>query len=160
MSSSDNSDDKPMSTDMLEDIREVSQYHPSINRREARYKIYDRIKQGQAEWKGALLPTQKMGKGSHKVFNAFVNDILQALPMLGESVSEVFYCIPEPRNFAEVTGLSEDTKKFWLKENLKYIKDLINNHKVLVQYPYKGVPMTPLIDAYKVKINVMEVLTN
>ena len=44
-----------MSTDMLEYIRDGSQSHPSINRREARSKIHDCIKKGQAEWKGALL---------------------------------------------------------------------------------------------------------
>ena len=41
-----------------------------------------------------------MGKGLHKVFKAVVNDILQALPILGESVSEVSYFIPDPINFA------------------------------------------------------------
>ena len=37
----DESEDKPMSTDMLEDIRDGSQYHTNVNRREARYKIHD-----------------------------------------------------------------------------------------------------------------------
>ena len=55
MSSGDESEAEPMSTDMLEDIRERSQYHPSINRREACYRIRDCVKQSQAEWKGALL---------------------------------------------------------------------------------------------------------
>ena len=35
MSSVDESDDEPMSTDMLEDICDGSQYHPSVNTREA-----------------------------------------------------------------------------------------------------------------------------
>ena len=35
---------EPMSTNMLEDIHDGSQYHPSIKRREALYKICDRIK--------------------------------------------------------------------------------------------------------------------
>ena len=48
-----------------------------------------------------------MGKGLHKVFKAVVNDILHALNVLGESGSEVSYFIPELRNFAEVTRLSE-----------------------------------------------------
>ena len=52
-----------------------------------------------------------MGKGLHKVFKAVVNDILKALPILGESGSEVFYFIPETRNFAEVTKFSEDINK-------------------------------------------------
>ena len=55
MSSGDESEAEPMSTDMLEDIRERSQYHPSINRREACYRIRDCVKQSQSEWKGALL---------------------------------------------------------------------------------------------------------
>ena len=49
MSSGDESNAEPMSTDMLEDIRDIRQSHPSINRREARYKIRDHIKQRQSE---------------------------------------------------------------------------------------------------------------
>ena len=33
----DESDDEPMSTEMLEDIRVGSQYHPDVNRRDTRY---------------------------------------------------------------------------------------------------------------------------
>ena len=44
MDSGDESDDKPMSKDMLEDICDGSQSHKNINRREARYKIRDYIK--------------------------------------------------------------------------------------------------------------------
>ena len=65
--------DKPdhdlISTEMLEDIRDGSQTNPNVNRREARYKISDCIRQRQLEWKGALKPTQIMGKGLHKVFS-------------------------------------------------------------------------------------------
>ena len=100
MSSGDEYYAEPMSTDMLEDTRERIQSHWSINGREARYKIHDYIKRGQAEWKGALSSTRKMGKGLHKVFNALVNYILQELPILGESRSEVSYFIPEPGNFS------------------------------------------------------------
>ena len=39
------SDDEPISTEMLEDILDRSQSHPNVNRREARYKIRDRMKQ-------------------------------------------------------------------------------------------------------------------
>ena len=81
------------------------------------------IKRGQAE----LLSTQNMGKGLHKVFKAVVNNILLTLPILGKSDSEVSYFIPEPINFAEVTRLSLDIKKTWLKESLKDIGNLINN---------------------------------
>ena len=63
MSSGNESDAEPMSTDMLEYIHDGSQSHPSLNSREACYKIIDRIKQGQAECKGALLSTKNMGKG-------------------------------------------------------------------------------------------------
>ena len=57
MSSCDESDTEHMFTNMLEDIYDVSQSHPSINRRETCYKIRDQIKRGQAEWKGSLLST-------------------------------------------------------------------------------------------------------
>ena len=50
----DESDDDPMSTDMLEDVHDGSQYHPNVNRIEARYKIRDHIKQRQSEYKGLL----------------------------------------------------------------------------------------------------------
>ena len=54
---------------------------------------------------------QNMGKGLHKVFKNFVKYIYQYLPPLGESCSEVSHLITEPRNFAEVTKLSNDIKK-------------------------------------------------
>ena len=56
------SDDEPMSTEMLEDIRYGSQYQPNVNRREAHYKIRDCIIQRQSEWKGALKATRKWVK--------------------------------------------------------------------------------------------------
>ena len=87
-----------------------------------------------------------MVKGLHKVFKAVVNDILQVLPTLVESGSEVFYFIPEPINFDEVTRLSDDINKPWLKETLKKIKNLINDQTFLVQEPVKGEPVTPCID--------------
>ena len=60
-----------------------------------------------------------MGKGLHKVFKAVFNEVWQALPIFGESGSEISYFIPEPRNFAEVTRLSEDIRKPWLKLIMK-----------------------------------------
>ena len=45
MDSGCESDDEPMSKEMLEDIRDGSKYHPSVNRRESRYKIHNHIKQ-------------------------------------------------------------------------------------------------------------------
>ena len=43
MNSGDESDDDPMSTEILEGILDRSQSHPNINRREACYKIRDSI---------------------------------------------------------------------------------------------------------------------
>ena len=63
-----------------------------------------------------------MGKGSHKVFSTVVKEILQEITALGESGSEVSHFIPEPRNFAEVTKLSENIKKAWIKATLDEIK--------------------------------------
>ena len=60
-----------------------------------------------------------MGKGLQKVYKAVINEILQVLPILGESGSEVSYFIPEPRNFTEVNRLSEDINKPWIKSTLK-----------------------------------------
>ena len=44
MDSGDDTEDEPISTDILEDIRDGSKSHKSVNRREARYKIHYRIK--------------------------------------------------------------------------------------------------------------------
>ena len=60
-----------------------------------------------------------MGEGLHKVFKTVVKEISQDLPPLGGYVSEVFNLIQEPRNFAEVTKLSDYIKKPWLKATLK-----------------------------------------
>ena len=49
---------------------------------------------------------QNISRGLHKLFKALANEISQALPILGESDSEVSYFIPEPRYFTEVTRLS------------------------------------------------------
>ena len=55
--SDDESDHDLISTEMLEDIRDGSQTHPNINRREACYKIRERVEQMHSEWKGALKAT-------------------------------------------------------------------------------------------------------
>ena len=57
LDSNEKSDHDLISTEMLEDIHDVSQTHPNVNRREARCKIHDRIRQRQSEWKGALKAT-------------------------------------------------------------------------------------------------------
>ena len=98
MSSGDDSDAEPMYTEKLEDICDNSQSHPSVNSIETRYKIPDHSKRSQAEWKGALLSTQNMLKGLHKVFKAVVNEISQVLPILGESGSNVSRFWNEIRN--------------------------------------------------------------
>ena len=48
INSGDESDHDFISTEMLEDIRDRSQTHPNVNRREARYKIRDSIRQKQS----------------------------------------------------------------------------------------------------------------
>ena len=72
-----------------------------------------------------LKTKQNVGKGSHKVFKTVVKYILQDLPPLFESGSEVSHFIPEPRNFAEVTKLPDDINKPWIKVTQKEIKNLI-----------------------------------
>ena len=61
--SNEDSDYNLIYTETLEDIRDGSQTHPTVNKREARCKIRDRIKQKKSEWKGALKATRNMGKG-------------------------------------------------------------------------------------------------
>ena len=87
MSSGDESDNEFMSAYMLKDISCCNQFHLIINRIEANYKICDSIKRVQAEWKGLSLFTLNLGKVLHKVFKSAINEILQALPIWGESVS-------------------------------------------------------------------------
>ena len=93
-----------------------------------------------------------MGKGLHKVFSTIVKNISQELTNFGESGSEVSHFIPEPRNFAEVTKLSENIRKPWLKATLKEIKNLINNKNFMIEDPKDGEPVTPCMDVYKAKI--------
>ena len=93
-----------------------------------------------------------MGKCLHKVFTTVVKEILQYIPPLGESGSEVYYFIPEPRKISEVNKLSDDINKPWLKATLKDIENLINNHNFIVQELDKGEPVTPCMDVYKDKI--------
>ena len=71
------SDHDLISLETLEDIRDGSQTRQTVNKREARWKIRDRIKQRQSEWKGELKSTRNMGKGLHKVFSTIVKEISQ-----------------------------------------------------------------------------------
>ena len=49
INSDDESDHDLISTEMVEDIFDGSQTHPNVNKREACYKIRDRIMQGKTE---------------------------------------------------------------------------------------------------------------
>ena len=124
MDSGDESYHDLISTEMLEDIHDISHTHPNVNMREA---LRDSIRQGQSEWKEALKSTRNMVKGLHKVCKTVVKYISQDLPPLGESGSEVPHFIPEPRKFAEVKKLSDNINKSWLKATLKEVKNLIKN---------------------------------
>ena len=84
-----------------------------------------------------------MGKGLHKVFSTVVKWIFQEQTPMGESGSEVSHFIPEPRNFDEVTKLSENIRKPRIKANQKEIKNLIKNKTFIVQDSEKGEPVTP-----------------
>ena len=72
MDSGNESDHDLISTEMLENLCDRSQSHNKVNKREAPYKINDRIRQRQSEWKGALKATQNMVRGLHDVFKAVV----------------------------------------------------------------------------------------
>ena len=72
LDSNEESDHDLISTEMVEDIRDGSQTHPNVNKMEAHYKIHDRVRQRQLEWKGALKATRSMGNGLHKVFSTVV----------------------------------------------------------------------------------------
>ena len=64
-----------------------------------------------------------MHKSLHKVFKTVVEENSQDL-LLGESGSEVSYCIPRPRNFSEVTKFSYDIKNPEIKATQEDIKKL------------------------------------
>ena len=57
INSNDKSDYDLISTEMLEDIRDGSQTHPNVDKREASYKIRDRVRQKESQRKGALKAT-------------------------------------------------------------------------------------------------------
>ena len=79
----DESDHDLISTEILEDIHDRSQTHPNVNRREARYKICDRIRQRQLERKGVLKAMRSMGKRLHRVFSTIVKDIFARIDTFG-----------------------------------------------------------------------------
>ena len=53
-------DDDLISTETLHDIRDGNQTHRSIDKREARIELRDRIKKNKSQLKGALRATHKM----------------------------------------------------------------------------------------------------
>ena len=71
---------------------------------------------------------------------------------LGECGSVVSHFILEPRNFAEVTNLSENIRKPLLKATPMEIKNLINNQTFLIEDQEEGGPVTPCMDVYKANI--------
>ena len=73
MDSGNESDDEPMSTEMLEDILDRSKSHLSVNRIDAYNKWSDCIKQRLTEDNRKILYMKNMGKVLHKVFKAVIN---------------------------------------------------------------------------------------
>ena len=93
-----------------------------------------------------------MGKGLHKVFKTVVKHIFARIANFGRIWFRSFPFHPEPRNFAEVTKLSDEINKTWLKATLKEIKNLVNNQNFIVDDPEKDEPVTPCMDVYKANI--------
>ena len=52
-----------------------------------------------------IIINAKNGQIFTKVFKAVVNELLESLPIMEESGSEVYYLITEPRTFEEGTRL-------------------------------------------------------
>ena len=77
LDSNEQSDHDLISMEMLEDIRDGSQTHPNVNKRESRYKIRDHIRQKGLQWKKALKATHNTRKCLHKVFSMIVQEIFQ-----------------------------------------------------------------------------------
>ena len=75
---------------MLKDIRDGSQTHPKVDKRDAHYKIRDRVRQRQSEWQGALKAMRSMGKGLHKVFSMVVKEILARIDTFGRIWFRIF----------------------------------------------------------------------
>ena len=61
LNSEDESDDETMTTNVLEDIRDRSQYYMDVDRKDACYKIRNYIKQRKFKWKGAFKRYGKHG---------------------------------------------------------------------------------------------------
>ena len=71
--------DDLLTKETLHDICAGNQTHLKINKREARLKIRDLVKQNKFQWKGALIAMHKMGNVLHRVFSTIVSEISQEL---------------------------------------------------------------------------------
>ena len=69
------SDDRYIYTNALEEIRDINYIHPDINARDDRFKTRDRIIQAKNKWKVGEISVKSMGKVLHKVFKAVVNEV-------------------------------------------------------------------------------------
>ena len=58
--SNETSDQDIISTEMLEDIRDGSHTHPTVNKMEACYEIRNRVRRKEPQWKGALKSTRNI----------------------------------------------------------------------------------------------------
>ena len=76
-----NSDEKYISMDDPEDIRDGNYVHPNIHARYSRFKIRDGIRHVHSKWKGAEISSKMMGKGLHSVFKAIVKELNNSLPV-------------------------------------------------------------------------------
>ena len=85
MDSGDELDHGIISSKMLEDIRDGSQTHPYVNRREVSYKTVIVLVKYNRNGKERLKATQSRGKSLHQVFRNVVKEISQELTPLGES---------------------------------------------------------------------------
>ena len=151
MDAMDSGDDDPICTQMLEDIRDRSQSLPSINSREAGYKIRDFIKQIQLECKGALKATRKVVKVLNKVFKNVVKYIFKIYHLWENLVRMFPISLQNPLTFLKLQNCQMTLKKPWAKATQKEIKNLIHNQIFIVEYPKKGEPIIPCMGVYKGK---------
>ena len=77
---------------------------------------------------------------------------------MGESESEVSHFFLEPKNFAEMTKLSDNIRKPWLKATLKEIKNTINNQTFLIEDQNEVDPVTQCMNVFREKIQFDESL--
>ena len=93
-----------------------------------------------------------MCKVLHRVFKAVVDNISQALPILGEYGLEFSYLIPEPKTLCRHDQIIRRHQETLAKGNYEGNLKKISNQTFLVQGPEKGEPVTPCMDVHKSKI--------